>query len=85
MANAGLTAGTYAANNFDIQARFSVANTQIEFQITLNDAAVGNPNIDEDVNGNLNINVNRRIANGALADPITIAEPTFGAMSGSIL
>ena len=78
-------AGTYAANNFNIQARFSVANTQIEFQITLNDAAVGNPNIDEDVDGNLNINVNRRIANGALSDPITIAEPTFGAMSGSIL
>jgi hypothetical protein len=41
-------------------------------------------NVDEDVNGNLNINVNRRIANGALSDPITIAEPTFGAMTGTV-
>jgi hypothetical protein len=54
----------------------------IEFQITLNDAAAGN--VDEDVNGNLNINVNRRIANGALSDPITITEPVFGAMSGTV-
>jgi hypothetical protein len=54
----------------------------IEFQITLNDAAAGT--IDEDVQPNLNINVNRRIANGALSDPITIAEPTFGAMSGTV-
>jgi hypothetical protein len=76
-------AGTYAANNFNIQVRFTdVSNLAIEFQITLNDAAVGN--VDEDVNGNLNINVNRRIANGALSDPITITEPTFGAMSGTV-
>jgi hypothetical protein len=76
-------AGTYSSNNFNIQVRFTdVSNLAIEFQITLNDAAAGN--IDEDVNGNLNINVNRRIANGALSDPITIAEPTFGAMSGTV-
>jgi hypothetical protein len=75
--------GTYSSNNFNIQVRFtSVSNLAIEFQITLNDAAVGN--IDEDVQANLNINVNRRIANGALSDPITIAEPTFGAMSGTV-
>jgi hypothetical protein len=48
----------------------------------LNDAAAGT--IDEDVAANLNINVNRRIANGALSDPITIAEPTFGVMSGTV-
>ena len=77
------SAGTYSSNNFNIQVRFTnVSNLAIEFQITLNDAAAGN--IDEDVNGNLNINVNRRIANGALSDPITIAEPTFGAMSGTV-
>jgi hypothetical protein len=77
------SAGTYSSNNFNIQVRFTnVSNLAIEFQITLNDAAVGN--IDEDVNGNLNINVNRRIANGALSDPITIAEPTFGAMSSTV-
>jgi hypothetical protein len=40
--------------------------------------------VDEDVDGSLNINVNRRIANGALSDPITITEPTFGAMSGTV-
>jgi hypothetical protein len=77
------SAGTYSSNNFNIQVRFTdVSNLAIEFQITLNDAAVGN--VDEDVNGNLNINVNRRIANGALSDPITIAEPTFGAMSSTV-
>jgi hypothetical protein len=77
------SAGTYSSNNFNIQVRFTdVSNLAIEFQITLNDAAVGN--VDEDVNGNLNINVNRRIANGALSDPITIAEPTFGAMTGTV-
>jgi hypothetical protein len=77
------SSGTYAANNFNIQVRFtSVSNLAIEFQITLNDAAVGN--VDENVNGNLNINVNRRIANGALSDPITIAAPTFSAMSGTV-
>lgn len=76
-------AGAYAANNYNIQARFTDAfNLVIEFQITLNDAAVGT--IDEDVNGNLNINVNRRIANAALSDPIIITEPTFGAMSGTV-
>lgn len=76
-------AGAYAANNYNIQARFTDAfNLVIQFQITLNDAAVGT--IDEDVNGNLNINVNRRIANAALADPIIITEPTFGAMSGTV-
>ena len=76
-------AGTYSSNNFNIQVRFTdVSNLVIEFQITLNDAAGGN--IDEDVNGNLNINVNRRIANGALSDPITITEPVFGAMSGTV-
>jgi hypothetical protein len=76
-------AGTYSSNNFNIQVRFTdVSNLVIEFQITLNDAAVGN--IDEDVPANLNINVIRRIANGALPDPITIAEPTFGAMTGTV-
>ena len=76
-------AGTYSSNNFNIQVRFTdVSNLVIEFQITLNDAAAGN--IDEDVNGNLNINVNRRIANGALTDPITITEPAFSAMSGTV-
>lgn len=77
------SAGTYGSNNFNVQVRFTdVSNLVIEFQITLNDAAAGN--IDEDVDGNLNINVNRRIANGALSDPITITEPTFGAMSGTV-
>jgi hypothetical protein len=77
------SAGTYSSNNFNIQVRFTdVSNLAIEFQITLNDAAAGN--IDEDVPANLSINVNRRIANGALSDPITIAEPTFGAMSGTV-
>ena len=77
------SAGTYSSNNFNIQVRFTdVSNLAIEFQITLNDAAAGT--IDEDVNGNLNINVNRRIANGALTDPITIAAPTFGAMTGTV-
>ena len=77
------SAGTYSSNNFNIQVRFTnVSSLVIEFQITLNDAAVGN--IDEDVQPNLNINVNRRIANGALADPITIAEPTFGPMTGTV-
>lgn len=76
-------AGTYSSNNFNIQVRFTdVSNLVIEFQITLNDAAAGN--VDEDVDGNLNINVNRRIANGALSDPITITEPVFGAMSGTV-
>jgi hypothetical protein len=76
--------GTYASNNFNVQVRFTnVSNLVIQFQITLNDAATGT--IDEDVNGQLNINVNRRIANAALSDPIIITEPTFGAMSGSIL
>lgn len=75
--------GTYGSNNFDIQVRFTdVSNLVIEFQITLNDAAAGN--VDEDVDGNLNINVNERKANGALSDPITITSPTFGAMSGSV-
>ena len=75
--------GVYTASNFNIQVRFTdISSLVIEFQITLNDAAAGN--IDEDVNGNLNINVNRRIANGALSDPITITEPTFGAMSGTV-
>ena len=75
--------GTYGSNNFDIQVRFTdVSNLVIEFQITLNDAAAGN--IDEDVDGNLNINVNERKANGALSDPITITSPTFGAMSGTV-
>jgi hypothetical protein len=77
------SAGTYSSNNFNIQVRFTdVSNLAIEFQITLNDAAAGN--IDEDVPANLSINVNRRIANGALSDPITIAEPTFGAMTGTV-
>jgi hypothetical protein len=77
------SAGTYSSNNFDIQVRFTdISSLVIEFQITLNDAAAGN--IDEDVPANLSINVNRRIANGALSDPITIAEPTFGAMSGTV-
>lgn len=77
------SAGTYGSNNFNIQVRFTdVSNLVIEFQITLNDAAGGN--IDEDVNGNLNININRRIANVALSDPITITEPVFGAMSGTV-
>jgi hypothetical protein len=77
------SAGTYSSNNFNIQVRFTdVSNLAIEFQITLNDAAAGN--VDEDVPANLSINVNRRIANGALSDPITIAEPTFGAMSGTV-
>ena len=75
--------GTYDTNNFNIQVRFTdVSNLVIEFQITLNDAAVGN--VDEDVGANLNINVNRRIANSALSDPIIIAEPVFGAMSGTV-
>ncbi len=75
--------GVYTTSNFNIQVRFTdVSSLVIEFQITLNDATVGN--IDEDVQPNLNINVNRRIANGALSDPITIAEPTFGAMSGTV-
>jgi hypothetical protein len=75
--------GVYTANNFDIQVRFTdISSLVIEFQITLNDAAAGT--IDEDVAANLNINVNRRIANGALSDPITIAEPTFGVMSGTV-
>jgi hypothetical protein len=75
--------GVYTASNFNIQARFTnISSLVIEFQITLNDTAAGN--IDEDVQPNLNINVNRRIANGALSDPITIAEPTFGAMSGTV-
>lgn len=78
-----ISSGTYAANNFNIQTRFTdVSNLVIEFQITLNDAAVGD--VDEDVAANLNINVNRRIANGALSDPITIVEPVFGAMSGTV-
>ena len=77
------SAGTYSSNNFNIQVRFTdVSSLVIEFQITLNDAAVGN--IDEDVQPNLNINVSRRIANGALPNPITIAEPTFGAMTGTV-
>ncbi len=77
--------GVYTASNFNIQVRFTdISNLTIEFQITLNDAAVGNPNIDEDIQPNLNINVNRRIANGTLSDPITIAEPAFSAMSGSV-
>jgi hypothetical protein len=75
--------GVYTASNFNIQVRFTdISSLVIEFQITLNDAAAGT--IDEDVAANLNINVNRRIANGALSDPITIAEPTFGAMSGTV-
>jgi hypothetical protein len=75
--------GVYTASNFDIQVRFTdISSLVIEFQITLNDAAAGT--IDEDVAANLNINVNRRIANGALSDPITIAEPTFGVMSGTV-
>ena len=75
--------GTYDTNNFNIQVKFTdVSNLVIEFQITLNDAAVGN--VDEDVGANLNINVNRRIANSALSDPIIIAEPVFGAMSGTV-
>jgi len=75
--------GVYAASNFNIQVRFTnISSLVIEFQITLNDAAAGT--IDEDVAANLNINVNRRIANGALSDPITIAEPTFGVMSGTV-
>ena len=75
--------GMYTASNFDIQVRFTdISSLVIEFQITLNDAAAGT--IDEDVAANLNINVNRRIANGALSDPITIAEPTFGVMSGTV-
>jgi hypothetical protein len=75
--------GVYTASNFNIQVRFTdISSLVIEFQITLNDAAAGT--IDEDVQPNLNINVNRRIANGALSDPITIAEPTFGAMSGTV-
>jgi len=75
--------GTYDTTNFNIQVRFTdVSNLVIEFQITLNDAAVGN--VDEDVDGSLNINVNRRIANGALSDPITITEPVFGSMSGTV-
>lgn len=75
--------GTYDTTNFNIQVKFTdVSNLVIEFQITLNDAAAGN--VDEDVDGSLNINVNRRIANGALSDPITITEPTFGAMSGTV-
>ena len=76
--------GAYASNNYNIQARFTDAfNLVIEFQITLDDGATAGT-IDEDVDGNLNINVNRRIANGALSDPITITEPTFGAMSGTV-
>jgi hypothetical protein len=77
------SAGTYSSNNFNIQVRFTdVSNLVIEFQITLNDAAVGN--IDEDVPANLSISVNRRIADGTLlTDPIIIAEPTFGAMTGT--
>ena len=76
------SAGTYSSNNFNIQVRFTdVSNLAIEFQTTLNDAAAGN--IDEDVPANLSISVNRRIANGTLPDPITIAEPTFGAMTGT--
>ena len=75
--------GVYTASNFNIQVRFTdISSLVIEFQITLNDAAAGT--IDEDVAANLNINVNRRIANGALSDPITIAEPTFGVMSGTV-
>ena len=75
--------GVYTASNFNIQVRFTdISSLVIEFQITLNDAAAGT--IDEDVGANLNINVNRRIANGALSDPITIAEPTFGVMSGTV-
>jgi hypothetical protein len=75
--------GVYTASNFDIQVRFTdISSLVIEFQITLNDAAAGT--IDEDVAADLNINVNRRIANGALSDPITIAEPTFGVMSGTV-
>ena len=75
--------GVYTASNFNIQVRFTdISSLVIEFQITLNDAAAGT--IDEDVGANLNINVNRRIANGALSDPITIAQPTFGAMSGTV-
>jgi len=75
--------GVYTASNFNIQVRFTdISSLVIEFQITLDDAAAGN--IDEDVQANLNINVNRRIANGALSDPITITEPTFGAMSGTV-
>jgi hypothetical protein len=78
------SAGTYSSNNFNIQVRFTdVSNLAIEFQITLNDAAAGN--IDEDVPANLIISVNRRIADGALpTDPIIIAEPTFGAMTGTV-
>ena len=75
--------GVYTASNFNIQVRFTdISSLVIEFQITLNDAAAGT--IDEDVGANLNINVNRRIANGALSDPITIAEPTFGVMRGTV-
>jgi hypothetical protein len=77
------SAGTYSSNNFNIQVRFTdVSSLVIEFQITLNDAATGN--IDEDVQPNLNINVNRRMANGALTDPITITAPVFGAMTGTV-
>jgi hypothetical protein len=75
--------GVYTASNFNIQVRFTdISSLVIEFQITLNDAAAGT--IDEDVQPNLNINVNRRMANGALTDPITITAPVFGAMTGTV-
>lgn len=75
--------GVYSASNFNIQARFSSGSANaIDFQIQLNDAAGVNPLIDEDVQPNLFVTVNRRIANGGLGDPITIAEPTFGGLTG---
>ena len=77
------SSGTYAANSWSIQVLTDVTGLQITFTITLNDSAVGNPNIDEDVDGTLLITVtNQMPTNGTAA--FTITTPAFSAMGNSI-
>lgn len=77
------SSGTYASNNWNIQVLTDVTGLTITFTITLNDSAVGNPNIDEDVDGSLLMDVtNQMPTNGT--QPFTMSSPAFGVMGGDI-